>query len=252
MRPLEILLGAAIFVAARPIPAQVAGAPEDYGTQDDSILIIGFMEFDPQEFEARADSALGLRWSTSGGELIAPVAGIPNGAVLTHIGYYFHDGDPGNDLTFRLCENYINVDGSRNDPDRQCFAAMTTSGSPGDGALFQLPDWPIVYRRDVDGDGDLELVQYNIRATTPGEFATSIRAARLRFKRRVSPAPPLATFNDVPTGHPFFQFVEALADSGITVGCGNGNYCPDAPLTRGQMAVFLAKALGLHWPWDAQ
>jgi hypothetical protein len=34
----------------------------------------------------------------------------------------------------------------------------------------------------------------------------------------------------------------------VTGGCGNGNYCPDAPLTRGQMAVFLAKALGLHWP----
>jgi hypothetical protein len=25
-------------------------------------------------------------------------------------------------------------------------------------------------------------------------------------------------------------------------------YCPDAPLTRGKMAVFLAKALGLDWP----
>lgn len=61
----------------------------------------------------------------------------------------------------------------------------------------------------------------------------------------------MASFGDVPTGHPFFQFVEALADSGITAGCGSGNYCPDLPLTRGQMAVFLSKALGLHWPWDA-
>ena len=48
--------------------------------------------------------------------------------------------------------------------------------------------------------------------------------------------------------HPFFQHVEALATSGITAGCGGGNFCPDHPLTRGQMAVFLAKALGLHWP----
>jgi hypothetical protein len=24
-------------------------------------------------------------------------------------------------------------------------------------------------------------------------------------------------------------------------------YCPDNPVTRGQMAVFLATALGLHW-----
>ena len=55
-------------------------------------------------------------------------------------------------------------------------------------------------------------------------------------------------FNDMPVGHPLRDFVEALAGSGITGGCGGGNYCPDAPLTRGQMAVFLAVALGLHWP----
>jgi hypothetical protein len=65
---------------------------------------------------------------------------------------------------------------------------------------------------------------------------------------QVSPPPVTATFGDVPTSHPFFQFVEALAKSGVTGGCGGGNYCPDAPLTRGQMAVFLAKALGLQWP----
>ena len=32
------------------------------------------------------------------------------------------------------------------------------------------------------------------------------------------------------------------------MGCGSGNYCPDANLTRGQMAVFLSKAMGLHFP----
>ena len=68
------------------------------------------------------------------------------------------------------------------------------------------------------------------------------------WRRIVSTAPDTATFNDVSTDHPFFQFIEALAASGITGGCGGGNYCPDNPVTRGQMAVFLAKALGLHWP----
>jgi hypothetical protein len=68
------------------------------------------------------------------------------------------------------------------------------------------------------------------------------------YRRTVSDPPGVATFNDVPTSHPFFQYVEALNASGITAGCGNGNFCPDAPLTRGQMAVFLSKALGLHWP----
>ena len=92
-------------------------------------------------------------------------------------------------------------------------------------------------------------MNYFLRVSTPGN--TTIRMARLRWERQVSPAPVFATFGDVPVDHPFFQFVEALADSGITAGCGNGNFCPDAPLTRGQMAVFVSKALGLHWPWDA-
>jgi hypothetical protein len=65
---------------------------------------------------------------------------------------------------------------------------------------------------------------------------------------QVSPAPATASFpNDVPTSHPYFRFVEALKASGITGGCGTGSYCPDAAVTRGQMAVFLATALGLNW-----
>jgi hypothetical protein len=83
-------------------------------------------------------------------------------------------------------------------------------------------------------------------STTDGTTAFSL--ITIGYLLQVSPAPSVATFNDVPTSHPFFQFVEALAASGITGGCGGGNYCPDAPLTRGQMAVFLAKALGLHFP----
>jgi hypothetical protein len=73
-------------------------------------------------------------------------------------------------------------------------------------------------------------------------------AVRVRYMLQVSPAPGTATFGDVPTSHPFFRFVEALAASGITGGCGGGDFCPDTPLTRGQMAVFLSVALGLHWP----
>jgi hypothetical protein len=65
--------------------------------------------------------------------------------------------------------------------------------------------------------------------------------------RREVRDPETVTFSDVPPDHPFFPFIEALAASGITAGCGGANFCPDQPLTRGQMAAFLAKALGLHW-----
>jgi hypothetical protein len=68
------------------------------------------------------------------------------------------------------------------------------------------------------------------------------------WKRSVSPPPATPTFGDVPSSDGGYQFIEALASSGVTGGCGGGNYCPDATLKRRQMAVFLARALGLHWP----
>lgn len=67
------------------------------------------------------------------------------------------------------------------------------------------------------------------------------------WRRTVSPAPASPTFADVPPSDPAFQYIEALVAAGITAGCGGPNYCPDATLTRRQMAVFLAKALGLYW-----
>ncbi len=55
-------------------------------------------------------------------------------------------------------------------------------------------------------------------------------------------------FIDVPVGTLFFTEIEWLADQGITKGCNpplNDRYCPDANVTRGQMAAFLARALNL-------
>ena len=49
------------------------------------------------------------------------------------------------------------------------------------------------------------------------------------------------SFPDVPTTHPFYSFIENLLHSGITGGCGAGNYCPSGTVTRAQMAVFLLK-----------
>lgn len=67
------------------------------------------------------------------------------------------------------------------------------------------------------------------------------------ISRQVSPAPAVASFIDVPTNHWAFQHIEALAASQITAGTGGGYFSPDANVTRAQMAVFLAKALGLFW-----
>ena len=93
---------------------------------------------------------------------------------------------------------------------------------------------------------------YSILAAISSNSGAGLRQAIYKFDvnymLQVSPAPATATFGDVPTSSPQFQFVEALVAAGITAGCGGGNYCPTSPVTRGQMAVFLAKALGLNFP----
>jgi len=91
--------------------------------------------------------------------------------------------------------------------------------------------------------------QYAVAIYVTGPGTLGFKGVTIWWHREVGPAPGTATFNDVPVNHPQFQFIEALAESGITVGCGSGNYCPNNPVTRGQMAVFLAKALGLYWPF---
>lgn len=51
-------------------------------------------------------------------------------------------------------------------------------------------------------------------------------------------------FADVPDSNPFHNNIGALADSGVTAGCGSGNYCPKGNVTREQMAGYLARGLG--------
>ena len=61
-------------------------------------------------------------------------------------------------------------------------------------------------------------------------------------------SPPTCTtpmFGDVPASSPFCRWIEELARRGIVTGCGGGNYCPVAPVTREQMAVFLSGTFGL-------
>ena len=79
----------------------------------------------------------------------------------------------------------------------------------------------------------------------------------LKGKHGLCYVPPTCTpgfFGDVPCPSTYANWIEALANEGITGGCGDGNYCPTNPVRRDQMAVFLLKsrarlelrAAGLH------
>jgi len=61
-------------------------------------------------------------------------------------------------------------------------------------------------------------------------------------------APPATgtAFADVSATDFAANWIEQLASEGITGGCGNGDFCPNAPATRGQMAAFLTRVF--HTP----
>jgi hypothetical protein len=68
--------------------------------------------------------------------------------------------------------------------------------------------------------------------------------------RTLDPAlnPPACTtprFADVPAGDAFCRWIEELARRGVTAGCGGGNFCPAAIVTREQMATFITGTFGL-------
>jgi hypothetical protein len=64
--------------------------------------------------------------------------------------------------------------------------------------------------------------------------------------------PATQRFTDVPPTHQFFKHIQMMAALGITLGCEANAFCPEAPVTRGQMAAFVMRALaGNRFPSPA-
>jgi len=68
---------------------------------------------------------------------------------------------------------------------------------------------------------------------------------RSKYGAGYTPPPATGVFDDVNFNYWAVHWIEQLAAEGITVGCGGGNYCPEDPVTRAQMAVFLVRTFGL-------
>jgi len=50
------------------------------------------------------------------------------------------------------------------------------------------------------------------------------------------------SFTDVPCSNPYYGYVQALADRGVTAGVGGGLYSPDPVISRAQFATFMVRA----------
>ncbi len=176
---------------------------------------------------------------------------LPNGAQIDNA--YVRAYDNASDAYWKMMFTTYEHDGTPS------FVTLSNtsageSSSPGYftfSAIFSSP--PLIREWvDMDSDGLTGDLAFTVNMVPQGTYVQIFDNLRLGgisigWHRTISPAPTTATFSDVPTDHWAFKFVEALAASGITAGCGGGKYCPDDPITRGQMAVYLAAALGLHW-----
>jgi uncharacterized repeat protein (TIGR02543 family) len=98
-----------------------------------------------------------------------------------------------------------------------------------------------IYMAGITGGcGTAPLIYCPTAPVTRAQMAVFI----LKAKYGAAYVPPDATgtiFLDVPANHWAGKWIEALAAEGITTGCGNNNYCPNAAVTRDQMAVFLLR-----------
>jgi hypothetical protein len=171
---------------------------------------------------------------------------LPAGALIETVTAYVGDTNATLDVTLRMCMLFA-LSGTGTSQDLNCddgigVPAVSTTGTPGQTALVLNVNQTF---RNLQGGSDTSyVILVHLGAT---DSTTQLHSVRVQWKRQVSPSPATATFSDVPTSSAYFRYVEALNASGITGGCGSGIYCPNALVTRGQMAVFLSVALGLHW-----
>jgi hypothetical protein len=77
------------------------------------------------------------------------------------------------------------------------------------------------------------------------QMAAFIMRARGEFN---PPVPASQRYTDVPPTHQFYNFIDRLAELGITQGCGPMIYCPSDPLARYQAAVFIIRGIGEFSP----
>jgi hypothetical protein len=231
--------------APAAIQSQAAGSldlgPElTYGIANQSWFFLPAASFNPRDSAITfAYSGLGYIQRTGGSSTMfwAPLV-VPAGARLNYIRYFYYDNSA-QDLTV-----YISKFPGDTSPTVVDIENGSSSGTPGYASSFFALNETIRY-----GATPSEEQGYVVYVSLPDASSNMrFKGVVVFYQLQLSPAPATASFSDVPTSHPFFQYIEALYASGITTGYGGtSNFGPNDYVTRGQMAAFLARALGLHW-----
>lgn len=225
------VLGMPLAVTTTPLDPE----PQTWGGAAQVSSSLSAFDFDNFGALRPSSGSGGSRFCTSGCELVAGIF-LPAGAQALSVQLDGCDTDATANISVAFIRRGISESAF------QGLAVGSTTGAPGCTPL----NLPLGTPHTIDNANNVYFLDVQMAGPTNTTRFTSIRVF---YRLQVSPAPATATFpNDVPTSHPFFRFIEALAASGISGGCGPGSFCPDSPVTRGQMAVFLATSLGLHFP----
>jgi S-layer homology domain len=223
-------------------PAPSKSLPRDYGTSHLTYVQVAAAAFTPLDSSTTWTTTHSgyfdqvLRTATGSFVDFAASLNLPNGALIEYLELDECDGTGGSGYVqgALVQSDYIG------NSDATGFLA-----SDGTGCRF--------LSEDVTSKGfvvDNYHKHYWLVATVSSspDGPTGLAGIVVGYQLQVSPAPGSATFGDVPTNYIYFRAIEALAASKITSGCGGGNFCPNQAVTRGELAKFLANALGLFWP----
>ncbi|HEY1249938.1 MAG TPA: S-layer homology domain-containing protein [Thermoanaerobaculia bacterium] len=165
----------------------------------------------------------GVFRSTDGGATFHPMsAGLAGLSAFVYVvrtdatGSILYAGTPSGVFEYRLAFDDVPAD----DPFHDAISVIAINGiTSGCGSGDYCPDDPLTRAQSS---------VFLLRSIHGGDYA-----------------PPAATgtvFVDVPADGFAAAWIEELAAEGITSGCGGGSFCPDAAVTRAEMAVFLLRA----------
>ncbi len=241
---------------ARP-PRSLPQLPETFGTSRVTYVQVpanAFLPLNSTQTYVTANFGLGPRWTTAGPhDLLAPLS-LPAGAQIVYLELDYVDTTAVSQVygalavcTYLTDNCTLHPATAAGPPDCQiagfiCSGEAAAAGAGGVSA-------------DLSADGltvsTFTKSYFLVAEPQTSDGSTEIAGMIVGYVLQVSPAPALASFNDVPSNDFGFQYIEALKLSGITGGCQAVPplYCPDSFVTRRQMAIFLAKALGLQWPF---
>lgn len=227
-------------------------APDSYGLQCCQVLQVPASAFVPLDDAVPAANAdLGYLYAAQNGigfDFWAPVQ-LPTGARIVYLDLFYNDTNVLDDFQVDL-RAFLggNPDflGS-GPPSGSTIASVFSTGSAGYG--YAVTELDYVVNNNVGYDPAAAQLTLRVLFTANAALSQGLKAVEIWWERGLSPAPATATFGDVPTNDFAFQYVEALVASGVTGGCqaSPALYCPDNFVTRRQMAIFIAKALGLYW-----